>query len=276
MDIAGKIEIVGRTDTGRVRDHNEDAIADDAHNGFVLLADGMGGYSGGEIASGIAITVIKEQLQQALPKLKKPAEVDEETGLTLESLAMRAAAERANDVVYQTAKSQPQYEGMGTTLVAVTFFDNRISVAHVGDSRLYRVRQGVFEQITRDHSLLQDLIDKGFYTPEEAKSSLNKNVLTRALGNEPQVEVDVQEEIALPGDIYLLCSDGLTDMVEDKEISLTISAASEDLVAAVDKLVELANQHGGRDNISVILVKVLKEFSSRRSWFGRALDWLFE
>lgn len=149
-----------------------------------------------------------------------------------------------------------------------------MTIAHVGDSRLYRLRSNNFEQITVDHSLLQELIDKGFYTPEEAKHSLNKNLVTRAMGIEGTVVPDVVEEAVLPGDIYLLCSDGLTDMVEDEEIHLTLEKNSNNLDDVAAELVRIANENGGKDNISVLLARALKPFpSSKRSWFSRFYDW---
>jgi protein phosphatase len=158
---------------------------------------------------------------------------------------------------------------MGTTLVAAMFYDNKISIAHVGDSRAYRLRNEKFEQLTMDHSLLQELVDRGFYSEEEAQRSTNRNYVTRALGVEPSVEVEVQEYEVLPDDIYLLCSDGLPDMVEDEDIHLTISTFNASLDVVGEQLVQLANEHGGRDNVSVQLAQVLDSFAAKKSLLAK-------
>jgi len=150
---------------------------------------------------------------------------------------------------------------MGTTIVVALFYNGIVTIAHVGDSRLYRKRALNFEQITIDHSLIQELIARGLYTPEEAHAKTPKNLVTRALGIEATVEVDVIEEPVLPGDIFLLCSDGLNDMVDDEEIHLTLSKYSVNLAQAAQALVDLANAKGGKDNISVILIRALEGFS---------------
>jgi len=188
---------------------------------------------------------------------------------------VRDAIVKANETIYQTAQSQPQYQGMGTTVVVLVFYDNRITFAHVGDSRMYRLRNGQLEQITVDHTLLQELVDRGFYSQEEAKQSLNKNLVTRALGIEPSVAVDLQEDVTFPGDIYLLCSDGLNDMVDDEEIHLTLKEFGANLEEAAKRLIDLANEHGGKDNVSVILARPMKEFTARKHWYDRVVDWLF-
>ena len=177
-----------------------------------------------------------------------------------QTIVLRDAIHRANKVINQTAQSQPQCEGMGTTLVASLFYDNRVSIAHVGDSRMYRLRGNRFEQITMDHSLLQELVDRGFYSQEEAQRSTNRNYVTRALGVEANVEVEVQEVEVQKGDYFLMCSDGLPDMVEDEDIHLTISTFSNDVRTVGEQLIKLTNDNGGRDNVSVILVRVADAF----------------
>jgi serine/threonine protein phosphatase PrpC len=273
MNIEGKVEVTGLSDVGRKRSHNEDSIGSDTAVGLTVLADGMGGYKAGEVASAMAVNGIMEVIRDRLQGFKHGS-VDDLTGFTRESLLMKEAVERANQEINSVALSQPQCAGMGTTLVAAMFYDDRVTIAHVGDSRLYRMRKGNLEQITVDHSLLQELVDKGFYTPEEAKQSLNKNLVTRAMGIESTVVPDVQEDAAIPGDIYLLCSDGLTDLVEDDQISLIIEKHSADLDKVASNLVQLANENGGKDNISVILARVLKPFpSSKRGWYSKFVDW---
>lgn len=266
------LEVVGRTDPGRVRNHNEDTIGEDLDNGIVVLADGMGGYKGGEVASAIAVNTILQELQNSLAGVS-PHERDAATGYSRGSLIARNAIIKANETIFQTAKSQPQYHGMGTTVALAIFYGSRISIAHVGDSRIYRYRDDELAQITVDHTLLQELIDRGFYTEQEAKASLNKNLVTRALGIEPTVAVDIQESLALPGDIYILCSDGLNDMVEDTEIYLTIKRLSDNLGQAADELIRLANEKGGKDNISVILARPLGPEAHRPGWIKKIKGW---
>lgn len=268
MNLESKFACVQMTDVGKVRDHNEDAIGASLATGLLVLADGMGGYNAGEVASGIAVKTVLELVTEAC-KREDRDNAEAETGLMRQSIVLRDAICRANKVIHQTAKSQPQCEGMGTTIVACLFYDDRVSIAHVGDSRLYRVRDGQFEQITMDHSLLQELVDRGFYSAEEAARSTNRNYVTRALGVEPGVEVAICEVDAAPGDVYLLCSDGLSDMVEDEDIHLTISTFGANLDVAGKQLIQLSNDHGGKDNISIILAHVLDAFPARAGLLAR-------
>jgi PPM family protein phosphatase len=259
MSLKGKLAHVEVTDVGKVRDHNEDAIGSQPEIGLWVLADGMGGYNAGEVASGIAVKTILDLVTQAC-KREKRAEIEAGTGYMRQTIVLRDAIHRANKVINQTAQSQPQCEGMGTTLVASLFYDNRVSIAHVGDSRMYRLRGNRFEQITMDHSLLQELVDRGFYSQEEAQRSTNRNYVTRALGVEANVEVEVQEIDVQKGDFFLMCSDGLPDMVEDEDIHLTISTFSNDVRTVGEQLIKLTNDNGGRDNVSVVLVRVADAF----------------
>ncbi len=263
MSLRGKIDFAELTDTGRVRDHNEDAIGSDPDIGLLVLADGMGGYNAGEVASGIAVQIVSELATEGAGRENRD-EIDPHSGLMRQSIVLRDAVYRANKIIFQTAQSQTHCEGMGTTIVACMFYDNKVSVAHVGDSRAYRLRGGALEQLTLDHSLLQELVDRGFYSAEEAQRSTNRNYVTRALGVEPTVEVEVHEYEVLPDDFYLLCSDGLPDMVEDEDIHLTISTFNASLDIVGKQLIELANDHGGRDNISVQLAQVITPFAARK------------
>jgi protein phosphatase len=162
---------------------------------------------------------------------------------------------------------------MGTTVVGALLFDNRISIAHVGDSRLYRIRSATLEQLTMDHSLLQELVDRGFYSPEEAQRAANKNYVTRALGVEPNVDVEVQEHPVQKGDLYLICSDGLSDMVEDDDIHLTISTFGANLENATRQLIQLGNDNGGKDNISVVVAEIMESFPAPRGIIDKMLGW---
>jgi serine/threonine protein phosphatase PrpC len=272
VTLKGKLTMVGQTDTGRVREHNEDTIATDTDVGLLVLADGMGGYNAGEVASGIAVKTITNLVREGLAR-EELTSIDRGTGLTRPSIVLRDAITRANKIIYQTARSQAECEGMGTTVVAALFYDNRISIAHVGDSRLYRQRGSQIAQVTMDHSLLQELVDRGFYSPEEAQRAANKNYVTRALGVEPQVEVEVQEHPVDKGDIFILCSDGLSDMVEDEDIRLTISTFGANLDTVAKQLIQLANENGGRDNVSVVLAQANEAFPASRGVFDKILGW---
>ena len=273
MDLTQTLEIVSSTDPGMVRSHNEDSVASDAANGLVVLADGMGGYNAGEVASGMATTVIITEMQQILANLQ-PNQVDEKTHQEVATRLVREQVLKANTSIYQAAQSQPQYAGMGTTLIVCLFFDNRVVVAHIGDSRVYLSREGEFKQVTRDHSLLQEQIDSGLITPEQAKHAAHKNLVTRALGIDPSVEPEIHEYPAKPGDIYLLCSDGLCDMVEDEDIGMTLQALGGNLTLCAQQLVQMANDNGGRDNVSVILVRVLREYPAARGVMAKVFAWL--
>ncbi len=262
MSLRGKIKFAEITDTGMVREHNEDAIGSNSDIGLMVLADGMGGYNAGEVASGIAVQTITDLAAEGANREERN-EQDSVTGFMRQTIVLRDAITRANKIIFQTAQSQTHCEGMGTTLVAAMFFDNKISIAHVGDSRAYRLRNNQFEQLTMDHSLLQELVDRGFYSEEEAQRSTNRNYVTRALGVEPTVEVEIQEYEVQPDDVYLLCSDGLPDMVEDEDIHLTISTFNDSLDVVGQQLVQLTNDNGGRDNVSVMLAQVDEPFAAK-------------
>jgi protein phosphatase len=262
MSLAGKLASFELTDTGKVRGHNEDALGSDPDIGLFVIADGMGGYNAGEIASSIAVKTVKEMVGAGVNRESR-GDIEADTGFMRQTIVLRDAVARANKIIQQTAQSQASCAGMGTTIVACLFYDNQISIAHVGDSRLYRVRKGRLEQITMDHSLLQELVDRGFYSREEAAKSTNRNYVTRALGVEPTVDVEIQEVSVKPDDIYMLCSDGLCDMVDDEEIHLTISSFSANLDRVGEQLIRLSNDHGGKDNISVILTRVLEPFPAK-------------
>ena len=272
MDLSQILEITSATDPGMVRSHNEDSIASDPANGLVVLADGMGGYNAGEVASGMATTVITTEIAQVLSGVQ-PYELDDKNEIVATRI-VREQILKANTSIYQAAQSQPQYSGMGTTLIVCLFYDNKVMVGHLGDSRVYRMRDGKFSQVTRDHSLLQEQIDSGLITAEQAKTAAHKNLVTKALGIDPTVEPEIHEYESLVGDIYLLCSDGLCDMVSDEDISMTLSMLGANLKLATQQLVQMANDNGGRDNVSVILVRVLKEYPAARGVMSKFFAWL--
>jgi protein phosphatase len=256
---------------GMVRTHNEDAVFVDAVAGIAVLADGMGGYNAGEVASGIAVDTVSNGMLPELRSDRELSKVDIASGLTHAALLLQQKIAVANKGIYEAAQARPECAGMGTTLVSLVFCGNRVSIGHIGDSRCYRLRGDKFEQLTRDHSLLQEQIDGGQLTPEQARFSLNKNLVTRALGIEAIVPADIVEYRAEADDIYLLNSDGLTDMVEPAVVQSIIVKSRDNLAAAAKDLVDTANQNGGRDNISVVLVRVPKAFLPSPAWAQRYL-----
>jgi protein phosphatase len=271
IDLSAALEIATRSDPGRVRPHNEDSVFADAALGFAVLADGMGGYNAGEVASGMATAPLGAELAKAFAE-RGPDEIEAD-GQCWASVALAGAIVRTNVAIHLAAESQPQYSGMGTTLVAALFHDNRLTVAHIGDSRLYRLRGDKLAQLTRDHSLLQEQVDDGIITAEQARLAKNRNLVTRALGVDPTVEIEVNDHEARAGDVFLLCSDGLTDMIDDGAIASTLSSFSAQPGQCAIRLVDMANEHGGRDNVSVIVVRVKQTFPARLGWWARLRSW---
>jgi protein phosphatase len=241
-------EFCARTDPGLVRGNNEDAVNFDRPTGLAVLADGMGGYNAGEIASGMATAFITSELSRWLGAAAGHANAREI------KRAMEICVANANQSIYRAATTNPQYSGMGTTLVVGIFRGARLVLGHIGDSRCYRLRDGTLVQLTKDHSLLQEQIDAGLITPEQASISANKNLVTRALGVDETVLLEVNEHRVEPDDIYVMCSDGLSDMVDDAIIAKWIGAGLS-MDQKAEQLIHAANNGGGRDNISVLLVR---------------------
>jgi PPM family protein phosphatase len=253
-------EFFSATDTGRARNNNEDSVAVDETSALVVLADGMGGYNAGEVASSMATAFIKTELGRWLSEASEAA-TDADV-----RRAMDICVDNANRAIFNAANSNPQYAGMGTTLVVGVFRDGRLLMGHVGDSRAYRLRAGRLNQITHDHSLLQEQIDSGLITAEQAAFSANKNLVTRAVGVEDTVLLETHLHDVLPGDTYLLCSDGLSDMIDDETIAQLLQGG-ESLSEAAGALVDAANDAGGKDNISVVLARVRGTTGPARSWW---------
>jgi serine/threonine protein phosphatase PrpC len=252
-----------RTDPGLARENNEDSVTFDEPTRLGILADGMGGYNAGEIASGMATTFIKSELGRWLSQAGRHANGREVRR------AMEICVDNANRSIFNAANSNPQYSGMGTTLVLGVFQDFRLMLGHIGDSRCYRLRGPEFTQITKDHSLLQEQMDAGLITPEQAATSTNKNLVTRALGVEDAVLLEVNEHKVEPGDIFLMCSDGLSDMLDDDAIA-QILAGEGSLEQKSVQLIEAANANGGRDNISVLLAYA-RTGAEKRGFISRLL-----
>ncbi len=255
------IELHAAVDPGRARSNNEDSVATDPGVNLAVLADGMGGYNAGEVASNMATTFIRNELGRWLREASSQAS-DAEV-----RRAMDICVDNANRAIFNAANSNPQYAGMGTTLVVAVFRDNRVLLGHVGDSRCYRLREGRLQQITRDHSLLQEQIDAGLITPEQAAFSANKNLVTRAVGVEDTVLLETHQHDVQSGDLFLMCSDGLSDMLDDEAIARVL-LASESLESGTKALIDAANDAGGKDNISVILGRAAGTSGApARSWW---------
>ena len=241
-------DFVALTDAGRVRANNEDAIAFDASLGLAILADGMGGYNGGEVASGMTIALLQASFGRWLAHAGQQANA---RGIRR---AMQAGVDEANLAILEAGIANIQLQGMGTTLVVAVFGPKRVVVGHIGDSRCYRLRGQTLEQLTHDHSLLQEQLDAGLITQEQAARSPIRNLVTRAVGIERQVTLEMHEYESAPGDVYLLCSDGLSEMVSDEDL-FTVLLQDIELSQKATLLVALANHNGGRDNISVVLAR---------------------
>jgi len=239
-------EHFAQTDPGLVRKNNEDSVAIDRENQVLVLADGMGGYNAGEVASAMATSFVKAELGRWMGDGGHAANSRDT------KRAMETCVENANRAIFNAASANPQYAGMGTTLVMAIFQEGRALIGHLGDSRCYRLRGGRLEQITHDHSLLQEQIDAGLLAPEQAQYASHKNLVTRALGVQETVLLEVKEWPVQNGDLYLLCSDGLNDMLPEHRIA-AILAQSHTLEKKAHSLIDAAKRNGGRDNISVIL-----------------------
>jgi len=266
-----ELKIAAKTDTGLVRSHNEDAIAHDPECGLAILADGMGGYNAGEVASAIATTTLKDAVEGQLRERSWSSRPNHSKFV---QHLLVSSVERANTAILDAARKEPQFSGMGTTIVAVVFHQNKLTIAHVGDSRVYRLRRGELALITRDHSMLQEQIDAGLIDPEWARFSANRNLITRAVGVDHVVNVEVHDHLTQAGDTYLLCSDGLSDMLSMKEIGDILNKTSSDLELTCEALVARANKNGGRDNTSVILINVKSSQGASQRLPARAFSWL--
>ncbi|MDL5030899.1 Stp1/IreP family PP2C-type Ser/Thr phosphatase [Pelomonas sp. APW6] len=259
------LEFFSATDVGRARDNNEDSVAVDEAAQLAVLADGMGGYNAGEVASQMLTSFIKSELGRWLREGGAAAPVPDV------KRAMDICVDNANRAIFNAANTNPRYAGMGTTLVLSVFRGETLLLGHVGDSRAYRLRGGQLTQLTRDHSLLQEQLDAGLLTPEEAVFSSNKNLVTRAVGVEDTVLLELHEHEVQPGDLFLMCSDGLSDMLDDAALAqLLLRNAS--LSETTLSLIDAANDMGGKDNIAIVLARAEgRSKAGARPWwpFGR-------
>lgn len=267
-----QLQVASATHPGVIRACNEDSIATDDDLGLMVLADGMGGYKAGDVASSIATGLIMDYLRAQLEQMGPSA--GRFSGMSPEAWAIQSTLEKTNLAIYNTAKSDKKFTSMGTTVAVVLFHQSLATIAHVGDSRVYRLRDGRLSLLTHDHSLLQQQIEMGVISSEHARVSHNRNLVSRALGVDPEIRIEINEHHVQPDDIFLLCSDGLNDMVDDADIELAMRELRSNQPLTVNQLVQMANDNGGHDNISVILTKVLPKPTGVAALLDRARRWL--
>jgi serine/threonine protein phosphatase PrpC len=263
------IEFGARSDRGRARENNEDSFALAPELNLFVLSDGMGGLAAGEVASKLATETLISHCREAAANPSLPLTGEHLPELSVTSNRLASAIRIANRVVYAAAQGNEQKRGMGATVVAVCLMDEqRVSVAHVGDSRLYRLRGRDFVQLTEDHSFVAEQVRRGMMTQHEAENSNMQSVLLRALGVEPEVQVDVSEKDLMEGDALLLCSDGLTRELSNAQVAASL-ADKEDPQEAADSLIEVANQAGGGDNITAVVIRYATKQASAFARIGK-------
>jgi protein phosphatase len=266
-DMALAVEVAGQTDVGCVRANNEDNFGYDSRYGIFVVCDGMGGQAAGEVASKMGVDVLLNYFRNEA----SAADINSTNGQNGSAGATRLAEaiKLANQTIFKAGQEQHGRNGMGSTIVAALVRGNSLAIGHVGDSRIYLVRQGTIQQLTQDHSLVMEQVRRGYITLEQAQKSEMQNIILRALGSEEAVEADVEDLVALPGDILLMTSDGLTRHVQDEEI-LSIVKTSASLQQACSELVKTARDRGGDDNITCLLVRIVD-----RPWYQNILSKLF-
>ena len=261
------VEVAGKTDVGCVRTNNEDNFGFDSRHGIFVVCDGMGGQAAGEVASKMGVDILLDYFRNHASDAGKQS-LNVQNGLSgAQSLAN--AIQLANKTIFQTGQEQNGRNGMGSTIVAALVRGNSLAIAHVGDSRIYLVRQGTIQQLTQDHSLVMEQVRRGYITLEQAQQSEMQNIILRALGSEEVVEADIEDLVAVPGDVLLMASDGLTRYVQDDEI-LKIVQQSRGLEKVCGELVKAARDRGGDDNITCLLVRIVD-----RPWYQSILNKLF-
>lgn len=260
-----RILCAGASDVGRMRSNNEDCYRMVEPMHLFVVSDGMGGEAHGEVASALAVETIVKHCMDGENNPATSLYGDPQPGLSDRGRRLASAVHLANKKIFETAEQHPEQHGMGATLTAAWLDDGKLSVAHVGDSRAYLLRSGTLQQLTSDHSLVAEQVRRGILTAAEADQSEMQSVLLRALGTHEDVDVDAEEHPLFPGDILLLCSDGLTRMLTEPEIAGTLQVETSPKNAA-DKLIELANDNGGADNITVVVVRLEKDSRGWLSW----------
>ncbi len=263
------VEVVGKTDVGCVRTNNEDNLGFDTRLGVFIVCDGMGGMAAGEVASKMGVDCVLNYFREAQKIGQYPQVGAKADGYSPAANALNSAIHLANQAIYEAAAANMARKGMGSTIVTVLVHDQLFSIGHVGDSRIYLLRDGEFRQLTNDHSLVMEQVRRGYITLEQAQKSEMQNIILRALGSEEAVEADIEDLVAVPGDLLLMTSDGLTRHVRDEEI-LQILQAPGDLEHACNDLVQTAKDRGGDDNITCLLVRIVD-----RPWYQNILNKLF-
>ncbi|MGC2420326.1 MAG: PP2C family serine/threonine-protein phosphatase [Candidatus Acidiferrales bacterium] len=264
------IKFGARTDTGRVRENNEDSYGSAPEIGLFVLSDGMGGMASGEIASRLAVETILAHCREAQANPSLPLVGERIEGINDASNRLASAIRLANQVIFRAAQKNPLQHGMGATVVAVRFTNQLLCLANAGDSRAYRLRAGALQQLTEDHSFIAESVRRGFMSEEEAGASKLQNVLLRALGVDPELEADITEDLVMEGDTFLLCSDGLTRELSDSQIAAVLRYAHDPRKAA-GGLVDLANRAGGGDNITAVVLRDVAKPSGALAWAGRLM-----
>ena len=259
------VEVAAKTDVGCVRQNNEDNFGYDTRHGIFVVCDGMGGMAAGEVASKMAVDTVLNYFREAASNGQFPVVGKSYEGVSERANALASAIQQANEAVHQAAQAQAAQAGMGSTVVAVLVQGAFLSLANVGDSRIYLARNGSLQQLTNDHSLVMEQVRRGLITLAEARESEMQNIIIRALGSEPSVQPDLDDMMALPGDVLLLCSDGLTRHLTDEQLSETI-AKTPDLEQSCEQLIQAAKQAGGDDNITCMLLRI-----ADRPWYRRIL-----
>lgn len=264
-----RIDIAARTDVGCVRELNEDCFRLVRDLNLFVLSDGIGGHQHGEVASDMAVNAIAEHCSESVRNPSLAYEGATLPGVSEKTNRLASAVRTANRLIHEAATGNAELRGMGATVVAAWLDDQRLSLAHVGDSRAYQLRGEIFDALTQDHSLVAEQVRLGILTAEQAEQSHHQTMLMRALGAEEKVEVDVDEHLLLAGDWILLCSDGLSRMVSDPDMTRAI-ISSRDSETAVDRLVAMAKEAGGADNITVVLFRMGQRSSG---FFRKFLPW---
>ena len=261
------VEVAGKTDVGCVRANNEDNFGFDSRYGIFVVCDGMGGQAAGEVASKMGVDILLDYFRKETPTVSNPLSITSADSSGSSRLAN--AIQLANQTIFEAGQEQNGHGGMGSTIVAALVHGHSLAIAHVGDSRIYLIRQGTIQQLTQDHSLVMEQVRRGYITLEQAQKSEMQNIILRALGSEEVVEADIEDLVALPGDLLLMTSDGLTRHVTDEEILAIVQPAG-NLERACTELVEIAKQRGGDDNITCLLVRIVD-----RPWYRNLVSKLF-
>ncbi|HKD13289.1 MAG TPA: Stp1/IreP family PP2C-type Ser/Thr phosphatase [Candidatus Angelobacter sp.] len=263
------VEVAAKTDVGCVRTNNEDNFGYDLRYGIFVVCDGMGGQAAGEFASKLGVDTLLAYFRQAAQTGEYQQSGTSVDGLSKEGAALASAIRLANHTIFETGQRQTASAGMGSTLVAALIKGNALSIANVGDSRIYLIRQGVIQQLTQDHSLVMEQVRRGYLTREQAEHSEMQNIILKALGSEESVDPDVEDLVVLAGDALLMCSDGLTKYIHDNEI-LQMVSASQMLGEACSQLIQAAKDRGGDDNITCLLLRMVE-----RPWYKTIFHTLF-